>query len=104
LPASGDLPAAELQPAVGRQRAVLAGTPAASDPLPLVRPEPEVAARAERVQGRLGLDRNPLGDAVVEADEMYQNAGEKGIPHPYDGPLRRPGGMGEPGRPLPIVR
>ena len=23
------------------------------------------------------LDRNPLGDAVVEADEMYQNAGEK---------------------------
>src|SRR4051794_8236432 len=30
---------------------------------------------------RLGLDRNPLGDAVVEADEMYQNAGEKNIPH-----------------------
>ena len=26
---------------------------------------------------RLGLDRNPLGDAHVEADEMYQNAGEK---------------------------
>ena len=28
----------------------------------------------------LGLDRNPLGDAVVEADEMYQNAGEKRHP------------------------
>jgi transposase-like protein len=26
---------------------------------------------------RRWLDRNPLGDAVVEADEMYQNAGEK---------------------------
>jgi transposase-like protein len=24
-----------------------------------------------------GLDRNPLGDAVVEADEAYQDAGEK---------------------------
>jgi transposase-like protein len=34
---------------------------------------------------RLGLDRNPLGDAVVEADEMYQNAGEK------RDPARRPG-------------
>ena len=28
-------------------------------------------------QARRWLDRNPLGDAVVEADEMYQNAGEK---------------------------
>jgi transposase-like protein len=37
------------------------------------------------------LDRNPLGDDVVEADEMYQNAGEKGIPHddPEDPPRRR---------------
>jgi transposase-like protein len=35
-------------------------------------------------------DRNPLGDAVVEADEMYQNAGEKGIEHPDpDAPPRR---------------
>jgi hypothetical protein len=31
-------------------------------------------------RARLGLDRNPLGDAVVEADEMYQNAGEKRYP------------------------
>jgi transposase-like protein len=28
------------------------------------------------------LDRNPLGDEVVEGDEMYQNAGEKGVEHP----------------------
>ena len=42
-------------------------------------------------RARLGLDRNPLGDAVVEADEMYQNAGKKGIPHddPADPPRRR---------------
>jgi transposase len=37
------------------------------------------------------LDRNPLGDDVVEADEMYQNAGEKGTEHPdpEDPPRRR---------------
>jgi transposase-like protein len=34
---------------------------------------------------RLGLDRNPLGDAVTEADEMYQNAGEKRDPAPRPG-------------------
>jgi transposase-like protein len=28
----------------------------------------------------IGMDRNPLGDAAVEADEMYQNAGEKRDP------------------------
>ena len=39
---------------------------------------------------RSGLDRTPLKDAEVEADEMYQNAGEKGIPHPDpDDPPRR---------------
>jgi transposase len=45
-----------------------------------------------RMQGNAArwLDRNPLGDAVVEADEMYQNAGEKGIEHPDpDDPPRR---------------
>ena len=31
------------------------------------------------------LDRNPLDDAVVEADEMYQNAGEKRDPAPRPG-------------------
>jgi transposase-like protein len=36
-------------------------------------------------------DRNPLPDPVVETDEMYQNAGEKGIlhPNPNDPPRRR---------------
>lgn len=29
---------------------------------------------------RMWLDRNPLDDEVVEADEMYQNAGEKRRP------------------------
>src|SRR5947209_3087933 len=40
------------------------------------------------------LDRNPLGDDVVESDEMYQNAGEKGIEHPDpdDPPRRRANG------------
>jgi transposase-like protein len=40
------------------------------------------------------LDRNPLGDDVVEADEMDQNAGEKGIEHPDpdDPPRRRANG------------
>jgi transposase-like protein len=43
---------------------------------------------------RRWLDRNPLADTVVEADEMYQNAGEKGIPHddPEDPPRRRANG------------
>jgi transposase len=36
------------------------------------------------------LDRNPLGDDVVEGDEMFQNAGEKGVEHPDPGdPPRR---------------
>ena len=32
--------------------------------------------RLQEAAGR-GLDRKPLGDQVVEADEAYQNAGEK---------------------------
>ena len=38
-----------------------------------------------------GRDRLPLEDRVVEADEAYQNAGEKGVPHldPDDPPRRR---------------
>ena len=36
------------------------------------------------------LDNSPLPDAVTETDEAYQNAGEKGIPHPDpDDPPRR---------------
>lgn len=34
---------------------------------------------------RTWSDRNPLGDAVVEADEMYQNAGGKRDPAPRPG-------------------
>jgi transposase-like protein len=43
---------------------------------------------------RRWLDRNPLGDAVVEADEMYQNAGEKR--HPARRPGRPAAGGGPP--------
>src|SRR3954452_11827221 len=43
---------------------------------------------------RRWLDRNPLGDAVVEADEMYQNAGEKRDPAPRPG--RPAAAAGEP--------
>jgi transposase len=37
------------------------------------------------------LPSSPLPDAAVEADEMYQNAGKKGVPHgdPDDPPRRR---------------
>jgi transposase len=46
-----------------------------------------------RLQGSAleGADPLPLDDEAVEADEMYQNAGEKGIPHtdPEDPPRRR---------------
>jgi transposase len=40
---------------------------------------------------RDGLDRTPLTDRYVEADEAYQNAGEKGVAHedPDDPPRRR---------------
>jgi transposase len=36
-------------------------------------------------------DRMPLEGPITEADEMYQNAGEKGVPHtdPLDPPRRR---------------
>ena len=42
-------------------------------------------------QAKSNLDRKPLEDTEVEADEMYQNAGEKGVPHedPEDPPRRR---------------
>jgi transposase-like protein len=40
---------------------------------------PELLEFRHRLQelGFVGLDRTPLADAAVEADEMYQNAGEK---------------------------
>jgi transposase len=46
-----------------------------------------------RFQGQVksSSDREPLEDTHVDADEMYQNAGEKGVPHeePEDPPRRR---------------
>jgi len=44
-----------------------------------------------QAQAQAGLERTALDDATVEADEMYQNAGEKGEPHldPEDPPRRR---------------
>jgi transposase-like protein len=44
-----------------------------------------------QTMSKSGLDREPLKDREVEADEMYQNAGEKGVPHldPDDPPRRR---------------
>lgn len=45
-------------------------------------------------QAYLALDPQTLHDMEVEVDEMYQNAGEKGIPHtdPNDPPRRRSNG------------
>jgi transposase-like protein len=44
-----------------------------------------------QARAQAGAERAPLDDAVVEADEMDQNAGEKGVPHedPEDPPRRR---------------
>src|SRR3981081_2675035 len=44
-----------------------------------------------QIMSKSGLDREPLKDREVEADEMYQDAGEKGVPHldPDDPPRRR---------------
>jgi hypothetical protein len=44
-----------------------------------------------QAQAQARLDRTPLEDPVVEADEMDPNAGEKGVSHrnPEDPPRRR---------------
>jgi transposase-like protein len=62
------------------------GTPTAQMARELSCDRKELLGLRHRLQerARIGLDRNPLGDGVVEADEMYQNAGEK------RGPARRP--------------
>ena len=40
--------------------------------------------RRHKLQGFVGNNcfREPLPDKVVEADELYQNSGEKGVLHP----------------------
>ncbi len=55
------------------------GTPTAQMARELGCDRMELLALRHRLQerARIGLDRNPLDDVVVEADEMYQNAGEK---------------------------
>ena len=59
----------------------------------LARDRSELLKLRHRTQGAAsrGRDRAPLGDASTEADEAYQNAGEKGVPHddPDDPPRRR---------------
>jgi transposase-like protein len=47
----------------------------------------KLLALRHRLQGNasIGMDRNPLGDAEAEADELYQNAGEKRHPAPRPG-------------------
>jgi transposase-like protein len=63
-------------------RGVAQGTPTAQMARELGCDRKELLTLRHRLQerARIGLDRNPLGDAVVEADEMDQNAGEKRDP------------------------
>jgi transposase-like protein len=60
-------------------RGVAQGTPTAQMARELGCDRKELLILRHRLQerARIGLDRNPLDDTVVEADEMYQNAGEK---------------------------
>ena len=60
-------------------RGVAQGTPTAQMARELGCDRKELLTLRHRIQerARIHLDRNPLGDNVVEADEMYQNAGEK---------------------------
>jgi transposase-like protein len=58
----------------------------------------KLLALRHRFQGNalIGMDRNPPGDEVAEADEMYQNAGEKRHPAPRPGrPAAMPGQQAE---------
>jgi transposase-like protein len=63
-------------------RGVAQGTPTAQLARELGCDRKELLILRHRLQdrARIGLDRNPLDDDVVEADEMYQNAGEKRDP------------------------
>jgi transposase-like protein len=64
------------------------GTPTAQMARELGCDRKELLTLRHRLQerARIGLDRNPLDDEVVEADEMCQNAGEKR--HPAHRPRR----------------
>jgi transposase len=74
-------------------RGISQGTSTAQLARELNRHRPHLLRLRHRLQdlAMKAADSSPLAcDAEVEADEMYQNAGEKGIPHPDpDDPPRR---------------
>jgi transposase-like protein len=74
-------------------RGIAQGTSTARLARELKRHRPHLLRLRHRLQALAmrAADSSPLaGDAAVEADEMYQNAGEKGIEHPDpDDPPRR---------------
>jgi transposase-like protein len=74
-------------------RGIAQGTPTAQLARELARNRSHLLERRHRLQeqARRAADPLPLDDPVVEADECYQNAGEKGIPHTeaLDPPRRR---------------
>jgi transposase-like protein len=76
------------------------GTPTAQRARELGCDRKELLVLRHRLQerARIGRDRNPLDDDVVEADAMYQNAGEKR--HPARRP-RRPAAAARPEPPRP---
>jgi transposase-like protein len=63
-------------------RGIAQGTPTAQMARELGCDRRHLLVLRHRLQehARIGLDRNPLGDPVVEGDEMYQNAGEQRHP------------------------
>ena len=63
-------------------RGIAQGTPTAQLARELGCDRKELLILRHRLQdrARIGLDRNPLDDDTVEADEMFQNAGEKRDP------------------------
>ena len=74
-------------------RSIATGVPTARLARELKCSRPHLLALRHRLQANAlaGLDRAPLPDDHVEADEMYKNAGEKGRAHlePADPPRRR---------------
>ena len=75
-------------------RGIAQGVPTARLARELGCSRPELLGFRHRLQelGFEGLDRTPLADAAVEADEMFQNAGEKRRAAPRRGrPAAAPG-------------
>jgi transposase-like protein len=75
-------------------RGIAQGVPTAQLARELGCSRPELLEFRHRLQelAFAGLDRTPLPDAAIEADEMFQNAGEKRRPAPRrGGPAAAPG-------------